>query len=109
MPTLFADERLGRWTTVTPTATRVFREGDVLTLTVPSAGAGPARARLSNATGEIVWEGAGIPIEGLAAVQFVVPLQRLGSPVCDLTVETGNGLVRTTIAISPALTDAGKR
>ena len=99
MPTVFADERLAPWTTVTPTATRVFPEGDVLTITAPHAGPGPATARLSKPNGEIVWEGRGTPIEGAPAVQFVVALDRVGSPVCDVTVETSVGRERTTIGI----------
>src|SRR5690606_28754082 len=38
MPTVFVDERLARWTTAMPTATRVFPEGDVLSVTVPHSG-----------------------------------------------------------------------
>jgi len=102
MPTAFSDGRLARWTSEIPTATRVFPEGDVLTVTVPHTAAGPATARLSNAAGEVVWEGSGTPIEGASAVQFVVSLNRVGSPVCDLTVENSVGLVRTTIGIVPA-------
>ena len=109
MPTVFADERLTRWTTVMPTATRVFPEGDVLTVTVPHTAGAPATARLSNATGEIVWEGSGAPIESAPAVQFVVPLDRVGSPVCDLTIENSHGVVRTTIGIVPAQTQGGKQ
>jgi VWFA-related protein len=99
MPTVFADQRLARWTTVMPTATRVFPEGDVLTITVPHSAAPRAAARLSNAAGQIVWEGSGTPLDNASAVQFVVPLERVGSPVCDLTIETSHGLVRTTIGI----------
>jgi hypothetical protein len=32
-------------------------------------------------------------------VQFVVPLDRIGSSVFDLTIESGHDLVRTTIGI----------
>ena len=99
MPTVFSDGRLARWTSAIPTATRVFPEGDVLTVTVPQTAAGPATARLSNAAGDIVWEGSGASIEGASAVQFVVPLERRGSPVYNLTIKSGDGVVRTTIGI----------
>ena len=99
MPTVFSDARLARWTSAIPTATRVFPEGDVLTVTVPQTAVGPAAARLSNAAGEVVWEGSGSSIEGASAVQFVVPLERKGSPVYDLTIKNGDGVVRTTIGI----------
>jgi hypothetical protein len=104
MPTVFADKRLAPWTTVMPTATRVFPEADVLTITVPHHSPNPATARLSSATGDVVWEGRGVPIESASAVQFIVSLDRLGSPVCDLTVETSHGRVRTTIGIVPPQT-----
>jgi VWFA-related protein len=99
MPTVFSDERLSRWTSVIPTAARVFPEGDVLTVTAPHAGSAPAIARLSNAAGSIVWQGSGTPVDGAPAVRFIVPLERLGAPVCDLTVETSYGAVRTTIGL----------
>jgi hypothetical protein len=99
MPTVLSDERLARWTSTIPTATRVFPEGDVLTVTVPHTGPEPVTARLSNAAGEVVWEATGAPIESASAVQFVVPLDRIGSPVCDLIIESGHDLVRTTIGI----------
>jgi hypothetical protein len=109
MPTVFTDQRLTRWTTVTPTATRVFTQSDVLTVTVPHTGSAPAIARLSNARGEVVWEGSGAPIESVAAVQFIVPLDGVGSPVCDLTVEGSYGLARTTIGIFLPKPEAGKQ
>ncbi len=109
MPTVFTDPRLGRWTTVTPTATRVFTTSDVLTVTVPHTGSAPVIARLSNANGEVVWEGSGTPIESVAAVQFSVPLDRVGSSVCDLTVESSHGLTRTTIGIVSPKTESGKQ
>jgi VWFA-related protein len=110
MPTVFTDPRLARWTTVTPTATRVFTRSDVLTVVVPHTASAPVIARLSNANGEVVWEGSGTPIEGVAAVQFIVPLDRVGSSVYDLTVDGSEGLTRTTIGIvSPPKTEAGKQ
>jgi VWFA-related protein len=99
MPTVFSDERLSRWTSAIPTATRVFPEGDVLTVTVPHVGPTPANARLSDAAGKVVWEGSGAPIDGGSAVRFIIPLERLGIPVCDLAVETSYGAVRTTIGL----------
>jgi hypothetical protein len=107
MPTAFADNRLARWTTVTPTATRVFPEGDVLTITVPHGG-GPATARLLNPAGGVVWEGAGVPIESASAVQFAVPVGGGCSPTCDLTVQSSEGLVRTAIGVVPAQSDPPK-
>ena len=109
MPTVFTDPRLARWTDVTPTATRVFPEGDVLTVTVPHGSRTPANARMSNAAGEVVWKGEGTAVEGLAAVQFVVPLDRAGCPVCDLTIEAGENVVRTTIGIVLAKTTPAKQ
>jgi hypothetical protein len=102
MPTAFSDERLARWTSVIPTATRVFPEGDLLTVTVPYSAAGPATARLSDAAGASVWEGTGVAVEGAAAVRFVVPLDRVDCSVCDLTVKGGPDVVRTTIGIVSA-------
>ena len=99
MPTVFADSRLAPWTTVMPTAVRVFPEGDVLTITVPHSGAGSVAARLSGKDGEVVWEGSGAPAGAAPAVQFVVPLDSLGCSVCDLTVENGHGSIRTTFGI----------
>jgi hypothetical protein len=109
MPTIFTDPRLARWTTVTPTATRVFTRSDVLTVTVPHTGSAPVIARLSNASGEVVWEGPGTPIESLAAVQFVVPLDRAGASVYDLTVDGSDGHTRTTIGVISPTTEAGKQ
>jgi len=99
MPTAFSDQRLARWTSAMPTAIRVFPDGDMLTVTVPQTVTTPATARLSNAAGHAVWEGAGTPLEGVAGVQFMVPLQSAGCPVCDLTVQSGDRTVRTTIGI----------
>jgi hypothetical protein len=99
MPTPFSDQRLAQWTSAMPTATRVFPEGDLLSVIVPQTATGPATARLSDAAGTGLWEGAGTPLEGAAAMRFVVPLEGIGCPVCDLTIETGNGQVRTTIGI----------
>ncbi len=100
MPTVFADERLAAWTTVMPTATRVFPEGDVLTVTVPHTGLSPATAQLRNEAGAVLWDGSGTPLDKTSAVQFVVPLERVSSPVGDLTVTTSHGLGRTTIGIA---------
>jgi hypothetical protein len=101
MPTVFSDERLAPWTAAIPTATRVFPEGDVLTVTVPDAAPSRAAARLTNADGRVVWEGAGAPIEGASAAQFLVPLEGIGTPVSELTVEGTQGRVRTTIGVVP--------
>jgi len=100
MPTVFADERLGPWSTPMPTATRVFPEGDVLTVTVPHTGAAAATAQLTNATGQVVWDGSGTPIENASAVQFVVPLEKVQSSVCELIVKASHGVGRTTIGIA---------
>ena len=100
MPTVFADERLVAWTTVMPTTTRVFPEGDVLTVTVPHAGLTPATAELRNEAGTVVWNGSGTPIDKASAVQFVVPLERVDSAVGDITVTTSHGLGRTAIGIA---------
>ena len=100
MPTAFADQRLAAWTTVMPTATRVFPAGDVLTVTVPHAGPALATAELSNTAGTVVWNGPGTPIGDGSAVQFVVPLG-VASTVSDLVVKTSYGTGRTTIAIAP--------
>jgi VWFA-related protein len=107
MPTAFTDDRLARWTTVTPTATRVFPEGDVLTITVPHAG-GPATARLLSPIGGVIWEGAGLPLESAAAVRFAVPVAGACSPACDLTVQSSSGLVRTALGVVPARIDPAK-
>ena len=107
MPTVFTDDRLARWTTVTPTATRVFPEGDVLTITVPHAG-GPATARLLSPIGGVIWEGAGLPLESASAVQFTVPVAGACSPACDLTVQSSSGLVRTALGVVPARIDPAK-
>ncbi len=99
MPTVFVDERLARWTGAVPTATRTFPVEDVLTITVPHMVAASATARLSNAGGEVVWTGSGAPIANASGVQFVVPLDRVTSSVCDLTVEGSHGTLRTRIGI----------
>jgi VWFA-related protein len=99
MPTVFADERLARWTTVMPTATRVFPRGDVLTVTVPHSAGQLAVARLADASGNVVWEGPGTRLEPASAVQFVVPLDQAGAGVCDLTIESSHGLVRMAIGV----------
>jgi hypothetical protein len=83
-----------------PTATRVFPKGDVLTVTVPHTGPSSATAQLSNEGGTVVWDGPGTPIDKASAVKFVVPLDRVDSPVCDLTVKSSHGLGRTTIGIA---------
>ncbi len=106
MPTVFVDERLARWTTAMPTTTRVFPEGDVLTVTVPHAASTPARARLVRGDGRVVWEGEGTPVSGEAAARFTVPLQGVGSPVCDLVVENSHGLMRATLGIVSPASDA---
>jgi VWFA-related protein len=102
MPTVFTDPRLARWTTVTPTATRVFPDGDVLTVTVPQTAGGPAAARLVNGRGEVVWEGEGARLEGAAAARFVIPVPAGCSPACGLALHTKDGVVRTTIGVVPA-------
>jgi VWFA-related protein len=99
MPTVFSDQRLAPWTSAMPTATRVFPEGDSLTVTVPHSGTAPAIARLSNADGKVVWEGSGATVEGTSAARFVVPLEQVGSAVCELSVESSYGVVRTIIGI----------
>jgi VWFA-related protein len=99
MPTVFSDQRLSAWTSAMPTATRVFPEGDLLTVTVPHSGTAPATARLTNASGKVVWEGSGATVEGASAARFVLPLEHVGSPVCELTVESSSGVARTTIGI----------
>jgi len=99
MPTAFVDERLARWTAALPTATRVFPEGDMLTVTAPHAAATPATAHLTNAAGQALWKGTGEPVDGASAVRFVVPLEGLDTPVCDLMIETSHGRSRTTIGI----------
>jgi hypothetical protein len=99
MPTVFADERLARWTAVMPTATRVFPRGDVLTVTVPHSAGQPAAARFADASGKVVWEGPGTRLETASAVQFVVPLDQAGAGVCDLTIESSHGLVRMAIGV----------
>ena len=108
MPTVFADNRLARWTTSTPTATRVFPKDDVLTITVPHAAEGPATARLSRPDGQVVWQGEGTPLDRASAVQFVVPLDGTCSGLCDLTVQSSHGTVRTAIGVVPAQTETGK-
>jgi VWFA-related protein len=102
MPTVFADERLARWTTATPTATRVFLEGDLLTITVPHTGDATATAQLSASSGEVVWKGSAVPVQETSTVQFVVSLSGIRSPVCELTVQSGYGVVRTAIGIVAA-------
>jgi VWFA-related protein len=99
MPTVFVDQRLASWTAAMPTATRVFPEGDVLTVTAPHASATPATAHLMNAAGQVLWQGTGEPVDGLSAVRFVVPLEGVKTPVCDLIVETSHGRSRSTIGI----------
>lgn len=99
MPTVFTDPRLDPWTVAMPTATRVFPQGDVLTVTVPHAAATPATARLSCANGQVVWEGKAIAPGGASAAQFVVPLDGAGTPVCDLTVDVSAGRVSTPVGI----------
>jgi hypothetical protein len=101
MPTTFVDKSLTRWTAAMPTATRVFPAGDELTLTVPHVATnGPAVARLTDATGRVVWHGTGAAAEGLAdTAHIVVPLEGVDAPVCDLTVESSHGTTRTTIGI----------
>jgi hypothetical protein len=99
MPTVFSDQRLAAWTSAMPTATRVFPEGDLLTVTVPHSGTTPASAQLSSAAGEVVWEGSGAAVEGALAASFIVPLAHVGSAVCELRVESSYGIVRTTIGI----------
>lgn len=101
MPTAFTDARLAQWIAPTPTATRMFTEGDVLTVTVPHSAAIAATARLDDPTGRVLWEGAGAAVEGAAAAQFVVPLDSPCAPGCDLTIASSHGPVRTTIGIVP--------
>jgi VWFA-related protein len=99
MPTVFSDQRLAGWTSAMPTATRVFPEGDLLTVTVPHRGTTPASARLSSAAGKVVWEGSGSAVDGASAARFTVPLEQVDSAVCELRVESSYGIVRTTIGI----------
>lgn len=101
MPTVFADERVTRWTTATPTATRVFLEGDALTVIVAHP-EGIATARLLNANGDVVWKGEGTPLAALPASQFVIPLGASCSPVCDLVVRSNGADLRTAIGVVPA-------
>ena len=108
MPTPFSDDRLAPWTGAMPTATRVFPEGDVLTITVPDASPARVTARLTNTDGRIVWEGAGAPVEGASAAQFVVPLEGIGTPLSELTIDGSQGRVRTTIAVVSANTPGGR-
>jgi hypothetical protein len=109
MPTVFVDGRLARWTTAVPTATRTFPAGDALTVTMPHTVAASATARLANADGEVVWKGSGTPIANASGTQFVIPLDRVTSSVCDLTVEGSHGIVRTRIGILPRQTLDEKR
>jgi VWFA-related protein len=101
MPTPFVDKSLNRWVAETPTATRVFPEGDLLTVTVPHrAGAETAAARLTDAHGRVVWSGEGVPVDGLPdAARFLVPLQQVGSALCDLVIDSSYGTTRTTLGI----------
>lgn len=99
MPTAFADGRLAHWTVAMPTATRVFPEGDVLTVTVPHATPTPPTVRLTDEAGRVVWDGAGSPVTGAAAMQFVVPLDGVGSALGALIIEGPGGASRTTIGI----------
>lgn len=99
MPTAFADTRLARWTTAMPTATRVFPAGDVLTVTVPHDPATPPTVHLTTEGGRVVWEGAGTPVDGAAAVQFVVPLDAIASSVGDLVIRNAHGAARTAIGV----------
>ena len=77
----------------------MFPADDVLIVTVPHTGSSLATAQLSNETGSIVWDGSGTPIANASAVQFVVPLERMDSPVGSLTVNSSEGVGRTTIGI----------
>jgi hypothetical protein len=108
MPTVFVDERLERWTTAMPTTTRVFPEGDVLTVTVPHGAGTPATARLIDAGGRVVWEETGTAVAGASAAQFTVPLEGVGSPVCDLVVVSSHGSLRTTLGIVSPEPDTGR-
>lgn len=108
MPTVFVDERLRGWTTPLPTTTRVFPDGDVLTVTVPHLGSAPVRARLVLSDGRVVWEGASTPVAGAAGVQFTVPLRDIGASVCDLVVDGSLGPMRATIGIVAPASDAGR-
>ncbi|MGB2715137.1 MAG: VWA domain-containing protein [Vicinamibacterales bacterium] len=100
MPTVFVDERLRPWTTVMPTATRVFPAGDLLTVSVPHNGEAPATAQLLNRAGTVVWQGSGTPIASGSSVQFLVPLERVDSPVCNLAVTSSSRTGQTTIGIA---------
>ena len=71
----------------------------MLTVTVPHAAATPATAQLTNAAGQALWKGTGEPVDGATAARFVVPLEGVETPVCDLTIETSHGRSRTTIGI----------
>ena len=98
MPTVFADQKLTRWTTAMPTASRVFPEGDELTVTVPDAADGPVAARLLTPAGDLVWHGS-VAASEAAPAQFVVPLEKAGCDVCDLEIESAGRRGRTTIGI----------
>jgi hypothetical protein len=99
MPTPFSDKRLAAWTTVAPTATRVFPQGDVLTVTSPQDSPGPTKARLSNAAGAVVWEGSGTEVKDASVAQVVVPLDRLAPGVYDLTIEKRESNVHIPIRV----------
>lgn len=100
MPTAFADKRLDAWTLATPTATRVFPLGDVLTVTTPHVeGSVGTRARLLTASGDVAWEGSGVPQPGRSAAQFVVPLDGLAAGVFALALETSHGHVQVPVGI----------
>jgi VWFA-related protein len=102
MPTPFTDKRLAPWMAVMPTATRVFPQGDVLTVTLGQSSSGPATARLLNAAGELVWEASGSEVQDGSTVQFVVPLDGVAPGVYDLAIESGARPVRTVIGVVPA-------
>jgi hypothetical protein len=108
MPTVFVDGRLARWTAVMPTATRTFPAGDVLTVTVPHTAAS-ATARLSNEGGEVVWTGSASPVVNASGAQFAVPLDRVTSPVGEVTIDGSHGVVRTRIGIASSQTRKEER
>lgn len=99
MPTVFADDRLRAWTTPMPTATRVFPEGDLLTVTATLDAPAAATAQLVSSEGRVLWEGAGVPVPEGSAIRFDVPLVGIGAGVCELVVETRQGAARTVIGV----------
>lgn len=101
MPTPFVDQAISRWTSDTPTATRVFPQGDVLTVTVPHrVAAGAATGRLTAADGRLVWQGESEGINDSAVLaRIVVPLDAAPPGVYELAVDSSHGTSRVTIGV----------